>query len=369
MAGSRRIMMWLGGGAAATAVAVGATLWTKNQPAPEPTSSTRRGAELGRVPGGPNQNSQLEELRLVEAVQQEQQARAQNVSYATRMGSMADFEVTETRRPQQPLELRTEQRREPEKKPLPPPNEKEAGGIPDFKALIARWDGEGTDTQRVDFSKLEKAKPTAGRGEPGSSQERAAPERQAEVVAPANTTAYGEVKIGGSSDNTAAPILVEIFGGPLNGAKGFGFMSGARGNNNSDFQAVKLTNLTLADGRQAKTNAVLFSPDTMSAEVASSVDPHTFSRVVLPAAAGFAQGVGTAAMYLGSVGYAGIGGGGFAFGGFDWTRALGAGMGAAGASLGQVLRESTPRSKTINIAATSQVGILFLEPVTAEGNR
>lgn len=359
-------------GSAVLLVGAGAAFYVKSRPEPEPPSDAApRNVHLDGRPGGPNQNPRVDDLRLEEALKQEEAARLQNASYATRMGALADFDPKEAQRAQQRVEVIPNQGKRDEKKekPLPPHNKDAEGGIPDLSALMKRWDGEGTDTYRVDWDKIEKKRPAPQQANAGGAGGRSAPERQKDVIAPANTLAYGEVYIGGSSDNTQGPIAFEIFGGPLHGAKGTGMMSGARGNNHSDFQTVKVSALTLADGRRATTSGVLISPETMTAEVASHVDPHTMERVVYPMAAAFAQGIGQAAMFLGSSGFSGFGGGGFSYGGFNWTRAIGAGAGAAGGALGQVLRESTPRNKTIHVAARSEVGVLFTEPVVVEGNR
>lgn len=110
------------------------------------------------------------------------------------------------------------------------------------------------------------------------------------ILVPAGTVSYAQLLTEANSD-VPAPILAQIVSGPLAGARAIGQFQVANGYN--DYLVLQFS---LADrkGTEYKINAVALDPNTTLGGMATEVDQRYFSRVVLPAAAGFLQGLGSA---------------------------------------------------------------------------
>lgn len=106
----------------------------------------------------------------------------------------------------------------------------------------------------------------------------------------AGTVSYGQLLTEANSD-VPAPVLAQIVSGPLAGARAVGSFQIANGYN--DYLVLTFT---LADrkGKDFTIQAIALDPDTTLAGMATEVDQRYFTRVVLPAAAAFLQGFGSA---------------------------------------------------------------------------
>ena len=110
------------------------------------------------------------------------------------------------------------------------------------------------------------------------------------TIVPAGTVSYAQLLVEANSD-VPSPILAQIVSGPLSGARAIGAFQVANGYN--DYLVLQF-NLADRKGVQYRINAVALDPDTTLGGMATEVDQRYFSRVVLPAAAGFLQGLGSA---------------------------------------------------------------------------
>ncbi len=114
--------------------------------------------------------------------------------------------------------------------------------------------------------------------------------RAARTIIPAGTVSYAQLLTEANSD-VPGPILAQIVSGPLSGARVIGSFQSQMG-----YEKYLVMSFSLATkrGKEYTINAVALDPDTTLGGMATEVDERYFSRVVLPAAAGFLEGVGSA---------------------------------------------------------------------------
>lgn len=358
-------------GLAGAAYLVGAS----NRPEPPPPSQTQRAQAPSTLPGGPHETEEMARRREEAARLREQQALRTNASLTSPMAGQQPFEPERTRRPPAQVQAEEARRREPrkaEEKRGPADDALAKAMAKDLRGLVEGWDGARTEFQVVLARDAMRPKPAKeasdGRGEGRGEGERRARKR---VLLPGNTGVFGVVKVGANSDNPGAPIVVELRnpGGPVDGLRARCAYAGQNANRNGGEVAggtVKCSSLTLPDGRNAKIDAVLVGPDDMNTVVASRIDDHFAERVLYPAAAGFARGIGQALLLSRSATGFGVGGGFQQFGQIGLERAAGVGVGAAGAAVGRILEQQAPRGPTYHLDGTGEVGVWFLEPVETE---
>lgn len=374
--GARRVFAIGAACAALVAGAVGLVAWSATRTPDRPPSETRRMPPADPLPGGPNNTAALDELRRRDAEDKARQAQRAGASYAVTMGGLDAFEPGSA--PAPPRQVQIEQTATPTLRARPQQTPAEEKAVAQYdeaiKRLIRAWDGEGTATAMHDDKEPRQAegrrggaggvRQAAGAAEGREQQPQRRPKR---VLLPGNTGVYGVVRIGASSDEPNAPIVVAIHGGPLDGTRASGAYSLNQTRNGAVAGSmVKITRLTLADGRNVPVNAVLVAPEDMSTAVASRIDPHTAERIVYPMAAAFAQGLGRALLLSGSFVAGGPFGVSQGFNDLNTTQLFGVGAGAAGQAASQILREQAPRSATRHVDATSEVGVFFLDPVEVE---
>lgn len=366
--GPRRILLLGAGGLAIVLGAGGVLVWAAmRQPDADP-SRTRGMPAVDPLPGGPNNRAELDDLRRRDAQDRADQARRTNASFAVTMGGSNAFEPGSAPAPPRRVDL--DQAAAGPRRPERTAADKDVVAMYDaaIRSYIRAWDGEGTANTMHDDKDVRQADARRGaQGERQAGGDGQGQRRPKRVLLAGNTGVYGVVKIGASSDEPGAPIVVDIHGGPLDGMRAVGAYSQNQTRNGIVAGSmVKMTRLTLSDGRNVPINAVLVAPEQMSTAVASRIDPHTLERIVYPMAAAFAQGLGVALRTSGSALTSGPFGYTQSFGNFNTTQLLGIGAGAAGQSAGQILREQAPRQATRYIDATSEVGVFFLDPVEVE---
>lgn len=347
-------------------------------------SETAEIPNLDRKPGGMNSNLELERLRRLDAEQKARQAAEDGRSFTPRMAGGTGYEPGFT----PPERLVTAERVAPfidvalpAATPVTEPR-KEANNddIEAYRAamsgLLASWRGKSpagttyTDDRnsgpanagrgragtRDDFA------PSQAAGSAGATQTASASAQgRKRVLLPANTGVFGEVVMGGNTDQGNMPVIVQALSGPIVGMRMSGTFVGSQPS--ACGLPVRLDKLTLLDGRQVPVDAYLVAPNDMNTCVASRVDPHTPERVIYPVLGAFAAGVGQALGASGSVISQGPYGGYSAFRNFNASQVLGIGAGAAGSAASQIFREQAPRGRTAYLDARDQVGIMFMAPV------
>jgi len=107
------------------------------------------------------------------------------------------------------------------------------------------------------------------------------------ILLPAGTINYAQILIEANSD-VPGPVLAQLMSGPLSGARLIGSFTVAE-------DVLVLTfNSIVIDGVNQSVSAVAIDPTTTLPGVATEVNQRYWSRVILPAAARFLEGVGGA---------------------------------------------------------------------------
>lgn len=371
--GTKRVALIGAGLGLGLATATGALIYANTRPPPPEASEAKRMPPVNALPGGPNNTAALNELREREAADKARQAERAGRSYATAMGGSDEWEPGAMAAPPRRVEVSLPQAQRP---PQPPkrsdPDDKQVTRYDDaIRRLIRAWDGEPAETaMHSDILEASAKRAAAARrraAEVEEARNRGQEKKARRVLLPGNTGVYGVVKLGANSDTPGAPIVIDLHGGPLDGLRANGSYGQTTARNGSpQGDLIRVSRLTLADGRTVPVNAVLVSPEDMTTAAASRIDPHTAERIVYPMAAAFASGLGRALALGGGF----IAGGPFGytqgFRDFNAAQLLGIGAGAAGQAAGQILREQAPRQSTRYVDATSEVGVFFLDAVEVE---
>jgi intracellular multiplication protein IcmE len=178
------------------------------------------------------------------------------------------------------------------------------------------------------------------------------------IIVPAGTVSYAQLLTEANSD-VPGPILVQILSGPLAGARAVGAFKVTQ-------DPYLILTFTLADlkGKDYQINALALDPDTTLGGMATDVDERYFTRILLPAAAGFMQGFGSA---LGQGSSSLVTNGtttivqqsskGISEGAFQ-------GLAQAGQSMGQFFQNQANQTQPlVRVAAGTPMGLFFVTSV------
>lgn len=160
------------------------------------------------------------------------------------------------------------------------------------------------------------------------------------------------------------PVLAQMVGGPLNGARLLGTFG-----NSYDRMTMQFVGMTMPDGRSIGINAVAVDPATATTALATDVDYHYFERYGLTLAAAFMTGFGSVLSDAKSTSTTS------AFGSTTtesdestYEDAAYAGVAQVGQAISNdINRNSAFYSKpTVMVESGTLVGILFMQPVEAK---
>jgi intracellular multiplication protein IcmE len=179
----------------------------------------------------------------------------------------------------------------------------------------------------------------------------------ATVLIPAGRGIYAHPILALSSDQSS-PVVMQADSGPIAGDR----MVGSFERQND--RLVIHINSIVHQGQTIGCDGVVVAPDTMEASVATGVDEHYMSRIVLPAAAAFVQGLGQAlATTSNSVSVLSPLGGATTATNLNFHQQLGVAAGAAAGQIGSVLNQEAPKGPTVTLDANVGVGVMFLSDV------
>lgn len=183
------------------------------------------------------------------------------------------------------------------------------------------------------------------------------------VLVPAGRGIFAHTVVAVDSD-TGGPIILQADSGPLDGDRLIGTFSKAGGHENL---LVVQVNKVVHNGKEIGTSGLVVAPQTMQTAVASSVDQHYLARFLLPAAAAFVQGLGSAiATTSNTIGNVGPLGNTTYTTSLNLPQQLGVGAGAAAAQVGSALQQQAPTGPTIHLDANADVGVMFLTDVKTD---
>ncbi len=179
------------------------------------------------------------------------------------------------------------------------------------------------------------------------------------VLIPAGRGVYAHTILAVDSD-TNGPIVLEAETGPIAGDR----MIGTFSKSGLDRLIVRVETVEHR-GKALEANGIVVAPDSMEEAVATSVDEHYLERFVLPAAAAFVQGLGTAvAMGNSTTTVSPFGGTTQTFGPRSVKQEALVAGGAAAQAVGNAMTASIPKGPTVHLAANVSVGVMFLSNVS-----
>lgn len=179
----------------------------------------------------------------------------------------------------------------------------------------------------------------------------------AKVIVPAGQIAYAQLLTELNSD-VPAPALAAVLSGPFVGARMIGKMA------RQDEYIVITFDRIIKDDVSYKVNGIALDEKTTLPAHRTDIDHHYFSRIILPAAAKFVQGYGSAVAETGTTTTT-TAGGGIAT---DKPKpsakeSIYKGVESAAQTISDVIQEDAKKEPTIRVARGTTMGVLFLESV------
>lgn len=184
-----------------------------------------------------------------------------------------------------------------------------------------------------------------------------------EILVPAGRGIYAHPILKLSSD-TGGPVVLQADTGRIAGDRLIGSFS-QQGNR----LVIKIDNV-IHRGEPISASGFVVAPATMEAGVASDVDQNLVSRFILPTAAAFVQGLGSAiATTSNTASVLSPLGGVTTSTNLNLNQQLGIAAGVAASNIGSTLNAAAPRGPTVTLDAGVTVGVMFLSNVVSRGAR
>lgn len=178
------------------------------------------------------------------------------------------------------------------------------------------------------------------------------------VIIAAGTIAYAQTLIEANSD-VQGPVLAELASGPLSGARLIGNFQLA-----DDYLTLRF-NRAIYKGKEYQIEAWALDPATTLPAMATDVDRHYFSRILIPAAARFLQGYAQAVSQRGSTIIVNNGSTVATTDGLDGRQAAVYGVSEAVSQAAQIVQQDANRTPiTVKVAAGTRMGLLFTTALT-----
>ncbi|MFT9341449.1 MAG: DotG/IcmE/VirB10 family protein [Acetobacter sp.] len=176
------------------------------------------------------------------------------------------------------------------------------------------------------------------------------------LLLPAGRGVYGHSILTVNSDLGNA-VLMQIDSGPFRNARISGTFE-----MKSERLVIKFNRLMIGDADPIPVSGYAVSPQTAEVGVASEVREHLATRVILPAAAAFVEGLGSAMSNSNTTNYSN-GSGMSSFTHLNLGEQMGAAAGTMGQQVGQIIQKQTPQQATVILKQNDSVGVIFDEPV------
>ncbi len=202
-------------------------------------------------------------------------------------------------------------------------------------------------------------------GAPGTTAPGGLEAEPIDILIPAATIEYAQLIIEANSD-VPGPVMAQIMSGPLSGSRIMGSFTTQEEYLTLNFNSV------IVDGISHPISAVAIDPDTTLPGMVTEIDRRYFSRIVLPAAAAFIEGLGSAIAQSGST-TINTGTGGSVSSqtneDLDFEQEVFKGVEEASSKVSEIIdRDASQIKPLIRVAAGTPMGILFTQPVTDDNN-
>lgn len=189
-----------------------------------------------------------------------------------------------------------------------------------------------------------------------------------EILQEAGQIEYGQLITEANTD-APGPVLAEIASGKLTGSRMLGSFTSTDDYLTLNFHTV------IYQGTALATDAVAIDPGTSLPGMVTEIDRKYFQRIILPAAAAFIEGMGSAIADSGSTTVsAGQGTTQSSSNDLDTRQEFFKGVETAAEEFGEILdRDGSRVRPMLRLAAGTHMGVLFVAPVVkgavAQGNR
>ncbi len=191
-----------------------------------------------------------------------------------------------------------------------------------------------------------------------------AEEKAANVLIAAGTIEYAQLLIEANSD-TEGPVLAQLASGPLAGSRVLGTFT------SEDEYLVLTFNKVIVDGVSYPIDGLALDPKTSTPSLVTDIDHRYFKRVVLPAAAAFIEGLGSAIADSGNTNVTVSGDTVIQENeDLDTKEEIYKGVEKAAEKVGDILDQEGNRTRPlVRVAAGTPIGILFLESLEKSSNK
>ena len=179
-------------------------------------------------------------------------------------------------------------------------------------------------------------------------------------IVTAGTIAYAQLLMELNSD-IEGPVMAQVLSGPFEGARAIGKVE------TKDEYMVITFDRIIKDAVSYAVNSIALDEHTTLAAHATDIDHHYFARVILPAAAKFVEGYGSAVAQTGTTTQQTSGGGQSTSTPKPTPKeSLYKGLEESTKKVSEMLQKGAERPITVKVAKGTTMGILFLDTVTTE---
>lgn len=203
------------------------------------------------------------------------------------------------------------------------------------------------------------AGPAGAGGLPGADPALAGVVAKGKVLLPATTIEYGQLLLEANTD-APGPVLALMVTGKLAGSRLLGSFS-----QTDEYLTLNFSTLVTKDGRTIPINAIAIDPDTTLPGVITEIDRRYFSRIVVPAAADFISGVGSAIAETETSTTQTSSSTTTSSNDPDFSEAISQGIEDSFSGISDILQDQASKTQILlRVAAGTPIGILFTQEVT-----
>ncbi|MDD3020256.1 MAG: TrbI/VirB10 family protein [Alphaproteobacteria bacterium] len=196
----------------------------------------------------------------------------------------------------------------------------------------------------------------------GSSQDgQSTPLVPLKVIVPAGDILYSQLLMEANSD-VPGPIVALLVSGPFSGSRVLGSFQ-----RQEEYLTMRFTTLIGKDGNSIPIDALAVDPDTTLGAMATDVDHRYWQRIILPAAASFIEGMGSAIAENGTTTVT-VSGSDTAIAeednNLDTKQEISKAAAEAASKVGELLDDQSDVEILVRVRAGTPMGLLFTKPIT-----